>query len=87
VPCYFFVQKSLKLKLFCFCRSQFLFIEDVTDAYFLTLIIDMMDMEDIISKPKDRLVLSLMSEEQKCQWLNNMSKIYFDILNIITEYR
>jgi len=55
----------------------------VTDAYIIAAFLDMMQMEDVDSKSKHMPVFSLLTDDQKCQWLNTVSDKLINTLHIL----
>lgn len=69
--------------LFVYFRPHVQFLEDVTDAYLVSACLDLLDMDDMTSKPKTMPVMSLITDEDKTKWLYGVSEELVDKLGIM----
>lgn len=71
--------------MFCYiyCRPHVHFLEDMTDAYIVSAFLDAMDMEDMKSRPKHMPVMSLLTDEEKSNWLCSVSEEIVNKLDIL----
>lgn len=72
----------LLIKIYYYCRAHHDFIADITDSYIVAAFLDIMQMEDPSSNPTPIPLFSLMSDNQKNDWLLDAAEKVLNELKI-----